>query len=147
MSHVLLVETEASRGCVFTSKDKLEPAGEIPDEMCHILVLSAPRCHPETREEGGVGGGPGCRFPSRGEAAHPLLSAIPRALITSAQVHCSVSGGPPALTLLVEEFIFPSLLLHFCQKLVTYICMDLFLGLLFCFIDLCIHSSTNSTQS
>ena len=43
-------------GCVFTSKDKLEPAGEIPDETCHILILSAPRCHPERREEGGMRG-------------------------------------------------------------------------------------------
>lgn len=84
MSHVLLMKAKHP-GCVFTSKDKLEPAGEIPDETCHILILSAPRCHPEMREEGGVRGDPGCRFPSPGEAARPYLSAMPCVLITPAQ--------------------------------------------------------------
>ena len=79
VSHVLLVETEVSRGCVCTSKDKLEPAREIPDEVCHILVLSAPRCHPEMREEGGVRArGPWLSLPlPRRGGPPPLVCASP----------------------------------------------------------------------
>ena len=57
---------------------------------------------------------PDCRFP--GEASHPYLSMSPCALITSAQAHCSVPGGPPAPALLVERFIFPPLLCTFVKN-------------------------------
>ena len=102
----------------FTSKDKLEPAGEIPDETCHILILSAPRCHPETREEGGVSGTPAAASPPRERRPAPMCGDALCADYSSPG-YCSVSGGPPTLTLLVEKFIFPPLLLHFCRKSVT----------------------------
>ena len=115
---MLLMKAKHPGGCVFTSKDKLEPAGEIPDETCHILILSAPRCHPETREEGGVSGTPAAASPPRERRPAPMCGDALCADYSSPG-YCSVSGGPPTLTLLVEKFIFPPLLLHFCRKSVT----------------------------
>ena len=132
-------------GCVFTSKDKLEPAGEDSWwDVSHTHSLST-EVSPWYARAGRYAQGPWLSLPGRGIPSLFVYEPLCIDYFSPGSLFCPWRSTRPGTA--GWEVYLSSTALHFCQKSVTYICMDLYPGLLFCSIDLCVHSSTNSTQS